>query len=90
MIDWVKFDDRDRGSTKCRLTLNLAIRIGTIKQENVLIAHRVQLATMAPNVSVNFMSLVSSCTGLQKEPQTAHSVSFTWASHIATSVHHRM
>ncbi len=36
---------------------------------------------------VNFISLVTSCVGLQEEePQTAHPMSFTWASHIAASM----
>ncbi len=40
---------------------------------------------MAPSVSVNFISLVTSCVGLwEEEPQTAHPMPFTWASHIAT------
>ena len=39
---------------------------------------------MAPSVSVNFISLVTSCVWLQEEePQTAHPMSCTWASHIA-------
>ena len=42
---------------------------------------------MAPNVSVNFISLVTSCVRLRKEEhQTAFPVSFTWVSHIAASV----
>ena len=41
----------------------------------------------SPSVSVTFISLVTSCAGLQQEePQTAHLMSFTWASHIAASV----
>ena len=42
---------------------------------------------MAPSVSVNFISPVTSGFGLrEEEPQTALTMSFTWASHIATSV----
>ncbi len=42
---------------------------------------------MAPSMSVNFISLVTSCVGLrEEEPLTAHPMSFTWASHIATSM----
>ena len=42
---------------------------------------------MVPNVSVNFISLVTSCLGLPGEkPETAHLMSFTWASYIAASV----
>ncbi len=42
---------------------------------------------MAPSVSVNFISLVTSCVGLQEEePQTAPPMSFTWVSHIAASM----
>ena len=41
----------------------------------------------APSVSVNIISLVTSCGGLRKEePQTAHPMSFTWSSHIAARV----
>ena len=37
--------------------------------------------------SVNFISLVTSCIGLEEEgQQTAHLMSFTWASHIAACV----
>ena len=32
------------------------------------------------------MSLVTSCVGLQEEPQTAHPTASTWASYIAASV----
>ncbi len=40
-----------------------------------------------PSRSLNFISLVISCFGLQEEgPQTAHLMSFTWASCIAASV----
>ena len=41
---------------------------------------------MTPSVSVNFISLVISRVGLQEEeePQTAHPMSTTWASHIVT------
>ena len=40
-----------------------------------------------PSQSVNFISVVTSCTGLwEEEPQTAHPTSFTWASHIAASM----
>ena len=42
-------------------------------------------------VSVIFISIVTSDVGLQEEePQTAHPMSFTWASHIAASVHYGM
>ena len=42
---------------------------------------------MALSVSVNFISSVNFCAGLQEEePQKAVSMSFTWVSHIATSV----
>ena len=42
---------------------------------------------MAHGVSVNFISLVTFCVRLRKEePQTAFSMSFTRASHIAASV----
>ncbi len=44
---------------------------------------------MAQRTSVNLIkshiSLVT-CVGLQEEPQTAYPMSFTWASHIATSM----
>ena len=37
--------------------------------------------------SVNFISLVTFCVGLrEEEPQTAHPMAYTWASHIAGSV----
>ena len=40
-----------------------------------------------PSTSVNYISLETSCFGLQEEkPQTAHLIFFTWASHIAASV----
>ena len=41
---------------------------------------------MAPRVSVNFVSLFTSCVGLQEEPHTAYSMSFTWVSHIVASM----
>ncbi len=42
---------------------------------------------MAPSLSVNFISLVTSRVGLrEEEPQKAHPMSFTWASLIAASV----
>ncbi len=42
---------------------------------------------MALRVSVNFISLITSCVRLQeKEPQTAYPMSFTWACHIAAGV----
>ena len=42
---------------------------------------------MAPSVSVNFISLVTSCVELrEEEPHAAHPLSFTWASHIAASM----
>ena len=42
---------------------------------------------MAPSVSVNFISLATCCVRLrEEEPQTAYSVSFTWAFHIAACV----
>ena len=37
-----------------------------------------------PSTFVNFISLVTSCVGLlEEEPQAAHLMSFTWASHIS-------
>ena len=36
------------------------------------------------SVSVIFVSLVTSCYGLQEEVRTAHPMSPTWAFHIAT------
>ena len=40
-----------------------------------------------PSWSVNFESLVISCVGLrEEEPQTAHLMSFRWASHIVASM----
>ena len=44
---------------------------------------------MASTVSVNFISLVTSCLGLQEEDEdtpTAYYKSLTWASHIAKTV----
>ncbi len=42
---------------------------------------------MAPSVSWNFISLVTSCVRVrEEEPQTAFPVSFTWASHIGAIV----
>ena len=42
---------------------------------------------MAPSLSVNFVSPVTSCVGFQEEePQTAFPMSFTLASDIAASV----
>ena len=42
-------------------------------------------------VSVIFISFVTSCLGPQEEePQTAHPMSFTWASHIAASMYYGM
>ena len=41
---------------------------------------------MALSMSVNFISLVSSCVGLrEEEPETAHAMSFTQSSLIAVS-----
>ena len=46
---------------------------------------------MTPSMSVYFVSLFTSCVGLQEEePQTACPMSFTWASHIAASMHYGM
>ena len=46
---------------------------------------------MARSVSVNLISLVTSCAGpREEEPQTAHPMSFTWASHIAATVPYGM
>ena len=40
---------------------------------------------MAPSVSVNLVSLITSCVGLrEEEPQTAHPMSFTWAVSMLT------
>ena len=43
---------------------------------------------MAPSVSVDFISLVTSSVRLweDEEPQTVFPISFTWASHIAAGV----
>ncbi len=52
------------------------------------ISHVIILAILKwPLRSVNFISLVTSCVGLQEEEeqQTAHLMSFTCASHIAAS-----
>ncbi len=54
-----------------------------------LLGHHLQ---MTPRVSVNFISLVSSCTGLhEEEPQIAFThMAFTCASHIASCMHFGM
>ena len=45
------------------------------------------LFKMAPSVSVNFISFVTSYVGPQEEdPQKAHPMSFRWVSGIATSM----
>ena len=43
---------------------------------------------MAPSVSLNFISLLTSCVRLQEEeePQTAFPMSFTWASNMAAGM----
>ena len=58
------------------LTAGLPQRIGALLFSNSV--------EMAPSMSASFISLTS-CVGLQ-EPETAHSLSFAWASHIAASV----
>ena len=62
-----------------------------IAASNSIDSHNVQVEShyieMAPSMSVNFISLVTSRDVLrEEEPQTAHPMSFTWVSHIVASV----
>ena len=52
-----------------------------------LTVHDRNMAAPDVGLSVNFISLVTSCVRLrEEEPRTAFLVSFTWVSHIATSM----
>ena len=70
----VRYDDINRLHS-CLSYIDMSNEVCTCKFE------------MTPRVSVNFVSLVSSCVALQEEePQTFYSMSFTWAYDMVNTV----